>query len=64
MIAASISVIVFIASMLMAGRIAQNRGRSTRAWVWLAAVFGPLAALAAWKLPAKRLPSHASVDTL
>ena len=63
MIAASISVIVFIASMLIAGRIAHSRGRSTRAWVWLAAAFGPLATLAAWVLPAKRVPSHASANT-
>jgi hypothetical protein len=62
MIAASISVFVFIASMLVAGRIAQSRGRSTNAWVWLAAVFGPLAALAAWVLPAKRVPRHAGVN--
>jgi len=56
--AASITLIVFVVSMLMAGRIAESRGRSTRAWIWLAAVFGPLAALAACALPAKRVPSR------
>ena len=62
MIAASITVIAFIASMLMAGRIAERRGRSTKAWIWFAAVFGPLAALAAWALPTKRVPSHAGAN--
>ena len=62
MIAASIAVIVCIASMLMAGRIAARRGRSTRTWIWLAAVFGPLATLAAWALPAKRVPSHIAAN--
>jgi len=64
MIAASITVIVFIVSMLMAGRIAESRGRSTQAWTWLAAVFGPHAALAAWARPAKRVPSHAGVQRI
>jgi len=62
MIAASIAVIVCIVSMLMAGRIAESRGRSMRAWIWLAAVFGPLAALAALVLPAKRVTSRAGAN--
>jgi MFS family permease len=62
MIAASITVIVFIVSMLMAGRIAESRGRATKAWIWLAAVFGPLAALTAWALPAKPVPKHAGAN--
>jgi hypothetical protein len=62
MITASVTIIVFVVSMLMAGRIAGGRGRSTRAWVWLAAVFGPLATLVAWALPTKRVPSHTGVN--
>jgi hypothetical protein len=62
MIAASITVIVFIASMLMAGRIAGSRGRSIRAWIWLAAVFGPLATVMAWALPSKLVPNHAGAN--
>jgi MFS family permease len=62
MIAASITVIGLIVSMLMAGRIAEARGRSMRAWMWFAAVFGLLATLAAWVLPAKRAPSHTSAN--
>jgi NO-binding membrane sensor protein with MHYT domain len=62
MIAATITAIGFIVSMLMAGRIAESRGRSMRAWIWFAAIFGPLATLAAWALPAKRAPSHAGVN--
>ena len=59
MIVGSITVIGFL-SMLMAGRIAVSRGRSMRAWIWFAAVFGPLATLAAWILPAKRTLRHAA----
>jgi hypothetical protein len=60
MIEGSIAVIGLIVSMLLAGRIAEGRGRSVRAWIWLAAVFGPFATMAAWVLPAKRAPSHAN----
>jgi len=62
MIAASVTVIVFVVSMLLSGRIAASRGRSMRAWRWIAAVFGPLAALAAWALPTKLVPNHAGVN--
>ena len=62
MIAAGIIVIGFIVSMLMAGRVAESRGRSMRAWIWFAAVFGPLATLAAWALPAKRARSHVGAN--
>jgi hypothetical protein len=60
MIEASITVIGVIVSMLLAGRIAERRGRSMRAWIWLAAIFGPLATLAAWVLPAKRVSAGAN----
>jgi hypothetical protein len=41
-------VIVFatMASMLLAGRMARVRGRSVRAWVWLAAIVGPIGPIA------------------
>ena len=35
--------IVTIGSMHLAGRIAERRGRSFRAWAWIAAFVGPLA---------------------
>jgi hypothetical protein len=57
MIAASI-IGIFTISMLAAGRIAQSRGRSMRAWIWLAFGFGPFAALAAWVLPVKPAPNQ------
>jgi hypothetical protein len=58
MVALSI-VAVFTISMVVAGRIAGSRGRSQRAWIWLAFVFGPLAALAARVLPAKPVANQA-----
>ncbi len=38
--------LLFVASMFMAGQMAQARHRSTRAWVWATAVAGPLGPLA------------------
>lgn len=32
-----------ICSIYLAGRIAQHRGRSFKAWAWIAALIGPLA---------------------
>jgi len=58
MVALSI-VAVFTISMVVAGRVAGGRGRSQRAWIWLAFVFGPLAALAARALPAKPVANQA-----
>lgn len=58
MIATIIMVFVTIVSMYLTFRIAESRGRSTRAWLWLAAVFGPFAALAVWVLPAQRGPDR------
>jgi hypothetical protein len=62
MFEASITVIGLVVSMVLAGRIAASRGRSMRAWIWLAAVFGPLATMAAWALPVKRAPSPAGAN--
>jgi hypothetical protein len=38
-----ITMVAFIGSMYLAGRLAQRRGRSSRSWVWIAAFIGPLA---------------------
>ncbi|MEH2561128.1 hypothetical protein [Bradyrhizobium sp. AZCC 2289] len=38
--------LVSIAAMLAAYHMALDRGRSTRAWLWTALIFGPLALLA------------------
>jgi hypothetical protein len=35
-----------------AGKFAQRRGRSRTPWLWLGAIFGPFAVLAAYLLPA------------
>jgi MFS family permease len=32
-----------IASIYIAGRLAEHRGRSFRTWAWIAAIIGPLA---------------------
>jgi len=40
----------------VAGRMASHKGRSSRAWMWLAAFFGPLPLLALRLLPPKRQP--------
>jgi hypothetical protein len=39
-------VFAFVASMLLAGRMARDRHRSIRAWVWIAFVVGPVGPLA------------------
>ncbi|WP_407165522.1 hypothetical protein [Bradyrhizobium sp. ORS 111] len=38
-----ITVIAFVAFIYLAGRIAEHRGRSVKAWAWIAAFVGPLA---------------------
>jgi ABC-type iron transport system FetAB permease component len=43
-------VLAFVASMLLAGRMARDRHRSTKAWVWIAAFVGPLGPLALYVL--------------
>ena len=35
-----------VALMVLAGRMASVRGRSTTAWLWIAALVGPLALIA------------------
>jgi hypothetical protein len=42
--------LTFVASMLLAGRMAGARRRSIKAWVWVAAVVGPLGPLTLYLL--------------
>jgi hypothetical protein len=37
-----ITLVAFVASIYLAGRIAQRRGRSVKIWAWIAAFIGPL----------------------
>jgi hypothetical protein len=39
----AITLVAFIGSMYLAGRIAERRGRSVKSWAWTAAIIGPLA---------------------
>jgi uncharacterized membrane protein len=39
----AITFAVFIASVYVAGRIAEHRGRRFKTWAWIAVVIGPLA---------------------
>ena len=39
----AITLVAFIGSMYLAGRIAARRGRSVKIWAWTAAIIGPLA---------------------
>jgi hypothetical protein len=39
----AITLVAFIGSMYLAGRIARHRGRSVKNWVGIAAIIGPLA---------------------
>mgnify|MGYP003694576363 CR=1 FL=1 len=43
-------VLGFVASMLLAGRMARDRHRSAKAWVWIAFIVGPLGPLALYIL--------------
>jgi len=45
-----ITVLVSIASMLLAGRMAGTRHRSIKAWVWAAAIVGPIGPMALYLL--------------
>jgi hypothetical protein len=39
----AVTLVAFIGSMYLAGRIAMRRGRSFKIWAWIAAFIGPLA---------------------
>ena len=38
-----LAILALIASVYLAGRIAERRGRSFKSWAWIAAFIGPLA---------------------
>jgi hypothetical protein len=38
-----ITLVAFVASMYLAGRLAERRGRSFKSWAGIAAIIGPLA---------------------
>jgi hypothetical protein len=38
-----ITLVVFVASIYPAGRLAEHRGRSFRVWAWVAVLIGPFA---------------------
>ena len=38
-----VTLVALIGSMILAGHIAERRGRSVKAWTWTAAFIGPLA---------------------
>ena len=46
-----ITLVAFIASMYLAGRIAERRGRSFKVWAWIAVFIGPLALPLVFLLP-------------
>jgi MFS family permease len=39
----AVTLIAFVASMFVAGRMAERRGRSFKTWAWIAALIGPFA---------------------
>ena len=47
----AITLVVFVASIYPAGRIAERRGRSFKVWAWIAVFIGPLALLLVFLLP-------------
>jgi hypothetical protein len=47
----AITLVVFIASIYPAGRIAERRGRSFKVWAWIAVLIGPLAIPLVFLLP-------------
>jgi len=47
-------ILLSVACMYLSGQIALKKGRSFRAWVWLAFVFGPFALMAVAALPPLR----------
>lgn len=55
MTAPVVTIALIVASTYLAGRMAEARGRSVRAWQWVAALLvGPLALPLLYVLPAKR----------
>ena len=46
-----------VASMVMAESMARARGRSTKVWVWIAAIVGPLSPLVLYALGNRSIPA-------
>lgn len=44
---------ITVVTAYISARIAARRGRSTKAWIWLAALLGPIALLTVALLPAR-----------
>jgi hypothetical protein len=55
-----IAIFVSLASMALAEIMARNRGRSPKAWVWIAFLVGPLAPLALIFLGRAKHPTPAN----
>ena len=47
----TVTLIVFIASIYPAGRVAEMRGRSFKVWAWVAVLIGPFALPLIFLLP-------------
>jgi hypothetical protein len=52
-----VTLVVFVASIYPAGRIAEHRGRSFKVWAWIAVFIGPLAFPLVFLLPNLRRES-------
>jgi hypothetical protein len=48
--------LLIVVPTFLSGRIAERRGRSTRLWYWLGAIFGPIAPLVVALLPPANEP--------
>lgn len=49
-----VTLLVTVASVLLAGQLAKRRGRSVTAWAWVAVFVGPFALLALYFLSNRR----------
>jgi hypothetical protein len=47
----AVTLLVFVASIYPAGRIAERRGRSFKVWAWIAVLIGPFALPLVFLLP-------------
>ena len=52
-----VTLVIFVASIYPAGRIAEHRGRSFKVWAWIAVFIGPLAFPLVFLLPNLRRES-------
>jgi hypothetical protein len=54
-----VTLVIFVASVYPAGRMAERRGRSFKVWAWIAVSIGPLALALVFLLPNLHRDSHA-----